>query len=85
MCAHEVGHLVGQPDEYEGGAVDVAVNGDGAKEGLDNTTLMGGDLADPNNQIKVRHYANFAVQMRKVYKTNLGKDEEWMVEKSGAK
>jgi outer membrane protein OmpA-like peptidoglycan-associated protein len=83
MCAHEVGHLVGQPDEYDGGAVNTAVNGDGAKNGLDSTTLMGGNLADPNNKIKVRHYQNFAVQMRKLYKSNGGKDEEWVVSAKG--
>ncbi len=84
MCAHEVGHLVGQPDEYDGGAVNTAVNGDGAKNGLDGTTLMGGDLKDPNNQIKVRHYSNFAVQMRKLFSSNGGKDEEWSVLPTGA-
>lgn len=84
MCAHEVGHLVGQPDEYDGGAVDTAVNGDGAKNGLDGTTLMGSDLTvETNNKIKVRHYANFAVQMRKLYKENGGKDEEWEIAPAG--
>jgi outer membrane protein OmpA-like peptidoglycan-associated protein len=85
MCAHEVGHLVGQPDEYNGGAVDTAVNGDGAKDGLDGTTLMGSDLTDEsNNKIKVRHFMNFAVQMRVLFKKNGGKDEEWIVSGSGA-
>ncbi len=83
MCAHEVGHLVGQPDEYVGGAVNPDVNGDGAVDGHDSTTLMGGDLADPNNQIKVRHYRNFAAQLRKLYKNNGGKDEEWIVSPTG--
>ena len=68
------------------GAVNTTVNGDGAKNGLDSTTLMGGNLADPNNQIKIRHYENFAAQMRKLYKNNVGKDEEWIVvERAGAK
>jgi outer membrane protein OmpA-like peptidoglycan-associated protein len=80
MCAHEVGHLVGQPDEYDKGAVDPNVNEDGAKNGLDSTTLMGGDLSDPNNQIKKRHYSNFAAMAKVLAKNNGGKEEEWIVQ-----
>jgi len=84
MAAHEVGHLVGLPDEYEKGAVDPAVNGDGAKNGLDNTSLMGGNLSDPNNQIKLRHYANFVSMARLLAKNNGRKDEEWVAIKKAA-
>lgn len=84
MAAHEVGHLVGLPDEYDKGAVDPAVNGDGAVNGLDSTTLMGGDLADPHNQIKIRHYSNFAAMAQVLAKSNGGKDEEWIVSKKAA-
>jgi|GEM_PF-2128482 len=85
MAAHEVGHLVGLPDEYDKGAVDSKVNGDGAVNGLDSTTLMGGNLSDPNCQIKVRHYSNFAAMARLLAGKNGGKDEEWIVRKKAAK
>lgn len=79
MAAHEVGHLVGQPDEYESGAVDPAVNEDGAVNGIDGTTLMGSSLEDEsNNKIKKRHYSNFLAMARILYKKGGGKDEEWV-------
>lgn len=56
MAAHEVGHLVGMPDEYVDGGIDPTLNGDGATKGIDSTTLMGQSL----DRIKKRHYANFA-------------------------
>jgi hypothetical protein len=55
MAAHEVGHLVGMPDEYKGGGIDPAVNGDGAVNGIDSTTIMGMKL----DKVKRRHYGNF--------------------------
>jgi hypothetical protein len=64
--------------------VDTAVNGDGAVNGLDATTLMGGDLVDPHNQIKIRHYSNFAAMAQVLAKNNGGKDEEWIVSKKAA-
>jgi hypothetical protein len=80
MAAHEVGHLVGLPDEYHKGAVDTGVNGDGAVNGLDDTTLMGSDLSDEKkNQIKKRHYANFAVMARNLFASATKKNEEWVV------
>lgn len=80
MCAHEAGHLVGLPDEYPGGAVDTTVEGDGAAKGIDQTTLMGSSLQDEmKNQIKVRHYGTFALQMRKVFAQSGQKEEEWIV------
>ena len=81
MAAHEVGHLIGLPDEYEGGAVDTSVNGDGAVDGLDDTTLMGtGEDATEVSKIKKRHYSTFLVLARSLYKNNGGKDEEWIVQ-----
>ena len=81
VAAHEVGHLVGQPDEYETGAVDPNTNGDGLVKGIDGTTLMGSDLDDETkNKIKIRHYSNFAAMARKLYKNGGGTDEEWIVE-----
>ncbi len=77
MAAHEVGHLVGLPDEYPGGAVDTAATGDGLSAGIDKTTLMGGDLSEPNNKIKKRHYSNFLVMARRLCKDAGGADEEW--------
>ncbi len=80
MGAHEVGHLVGQPDEYPKGAVDTSVNGDGAVNGLDNTTLMGSSLVnESNNKIKKRHYSNFVSMARKLIKNSGGKDEDWVL------
>lgn len=55
MAAHEVGHLVGMPDEYKGGAIDAGTNGDGLVNGIDATTIMG----DSMDRVKRRHYANF--------------------------
>jgi outer membrane protein OmpA-like peptidoglycan-associated protein len=81
MAAHEVGHLVGLPDEYVSGAVDPAVNADGAVNGIDGTTLMGSSLNDEsNNKIKTRHYSNFLAMARTLHQKNGGKDEEWVVE-----
>lgn len=82
MAAHEVGHLVGLPDEYDGGAVDPAINGDGAKNGLDPTTLMGSSLeSEANNKIKARHFINFAEMAKRIYKDVAGPDEEWVAVK----
>lgn len=42
MAIHEFGHHLGNPDEYEGAStVDVSVNGDGAKLGIDDHSIMG--------------------------------------------
>lgn len=56
MVAHEVGHLVGMPDEYEGGALDPSIQGDGAVNGIDDSSVMGIQM----NQVKKRHYFHFA-------------------------
>ncbi len=81
MAAHEVGHLIGLPDEYEGGAVDTLINGDGAVNGLDDTTLMGTGADEVEiSKIKKRHYSTLLVLARSLYKNNGGKDEEWIVQ-----
>lgn len=77
MAAHEVGHLVGLPDEYPGGAVDPAATGDGLTKGIDSTTLMGGDLSEPNNKIKKRHYSNFLEMAKRLGKEAGGAEQEW--------
>lgn len=56
MAAHEVGHLIGMPDEYKCKGIDADVNGDGAVNGIDSTSIMGSSM----DKVKKRHYANFA-------------------------
>ncbi len=75
MVAHEVGHLVGMPDEYEGGGIDPAVNGDGAVNGIDTTTVMGNAM----DKVKKRHYANFASMVGPQVGKKIGKDIAFMV------
>jgi hypothetical protein len=69
MAAHEIGHLVGMPDEYVDGAVDPNLNGDGAVKGIDETTIMGGRL----NLVKKRHYANFSSVVEAQVEKKLGR------------
>jgi hypothetical protein len=69
MVAHEVGHLVGLPDEYEGGGVDPAINGDGAVDGIDDTTVMGTKM----DLVKKRHYINFVAVTEKLVGAKTGK------------
>ena len=79
MAGHEVGHLVGLPDEYPGGAVDTAATGDGLKAGIDSTTLMGGDmLTDATRKIKKRHYGNFLEMAKRIFKDAGGAEQEWI-------
>jgi hypothetical protein len=50
--AHEYGHHLGNPDEYEPAtSVDRSVNTDGAKAGIDPSSIMGA-----GNVVKRRHY-----------------------------
>lgn len=79
MCAHEVGHLVGLPDEYPGGAVDTKATGDGLNKGIDQTTLMGGDMMSAaTTRIKKRHYSNFAEMAKRLLKAAGGGEQEWV-------
>lgn len=51
--AHEFGHHLGNPDEYEGAtSVDPTVNDDGAKAGIDNQSIMG----DHGEIVRRRHF-----------------------------
>lgn len=69
MAAHEVGHLVGMPDEYVDGGIDPTLNGDGAIKGIDTTTLMGESLGG----IKKRHYANFTTTVDTLIEPKTGR------------
>lgn len=69
MAAHEVGHLVGMPDEYKGGGIDPSINGDGAVKGIDRTTIMGNSM----DKVKRRHYANFVAMAQSQVTEQVGK------------
>ena len=63
VAAHETGHHLDNPDEYNNGALDTSVNTDGASNGIDSTTLMG--CASPY-LIKKRHYQAFTEMNRRL-------------------
>jgi hypothetical protein len=74
MAAHEVGHLVGMPDEYAGGAIDTTQpDGDGLKGGIDDDSLMGANLT----QVKKRHYATFSETAKRIWKGKTGAELEF--------
>lgn len=53
---HEFGHLIGNPDEYEGvKTINPNINGDGAKKGIDSSSIMGS-----GTDIRRRHYNTIA-------------------------
>ena len=62
VAAHETGHIMDNPDEYVGGAVDTSLNGDGAVNGIDANSIMGQNLAG----VKLRHYHAFAATAAKL-------------------
>jgi hypothetical protein len=79
VAAHEVGHLVGLPDEYAGGATDTAQpDGDGLVSGLDNDSLMGANLTN----VKKRHHVNFLAMAKKLWKTKTGDDLDFVAAKA---
>ncbi|HKP96592.1 MAG TPA: hypothetical protein VJ385_12610 [Fibrobacteria bacterium] len=78
VAAHEVGHLVGLPDEYAGGATDTTqADGDGLASGIDNDSLMGANLTN----VKKRHYVNFLAVAKKLWKAKTSRDLEFMAGK----
>ena len=52
MPAHEFGHHLGNPDEYEGARVDETLNDDGAVNGIDEDSIMGQRMTT----VKKRHF-----------------------------
>jgi|GEM_PF-5598664 hypothetical protein len=51
-AAHEFGHHIGNPDEYEDASfIDTKVNTDGAKDGIDASSIMGEE-----SKVKRRHF-----------------------------
>jgi hypothetical protein len=62
---HEIGHLIDNPDEYTGGAVDSSINGDGATNGIDPDCIMGQNLST----VKKRHYHALAIMLQKIINT----------------
>jgi hypothetical protein len=69
--AHEFGHLIGNPDEYEGAStVDPSVNGDGAVNGIDTDSIMGQNM----NRAKKRHFDTVAKHMKTVVHANTGRN-----------
>lgn len=78
VAAHEVGHLVGLPDEYTGGATDTAQpDADGLVSGIDDDSLMGANLS----KVKQRHYVNFLAMAKKLWKTKTTQDLDFIAAK----
>ena len=74
MVAHESGHMMGNPDEYVDGGIDATINGDGAVNGIDTTTVMGQSM----QLVKKRHYGNFVTIVEKQVKDKAGKKIEFV-------
>ena len=73
LVPHESGHLMDNPDEYVGGAVDPKLNDDGATKGIDPDCIMGQNLSD----VKKRHYHAFAVMLNKLINTAYGNNDTY--------
>jgi type VI secretion system secreted protein VgrG len=68
--AHEFGHHLGNPDEYETApTVDPSVNGDGATAGIDPISLMGG----VGTIVKSRHYGSICEALAKLVHQETGR------------
>lgn len=52
MVAHEVGHYLGNPDEYAGAVLETSLNDDGATAGIDPNSIMGQNMTT----VKKRHF-----------------------------
>lgn len=67
--AHEYGHHLGNPDEYKtASTVDPSVNTDGAKAGIDPSSLMGAGYA-----VKRRHYGAICEALAKLVHQETGR------------
>jgi hypothetical protein len=72
VAAHEVGHLVGLPDEYPGGATDTTQpDDDGLVAGIDDDSLMGSGLS----KVKRRHFATFLDTAKAIWKKALNRND----------
>jgi hypothetical protein len=68
-AAHEFGHHLGNPDEYPGAAtVDVFVNGDGARFGIDKASIMG-----EGPVIRRRHFDTIVKVLTQLVERETGK------------
>jgi hypothetical protein len=73
VAAHESGHLMDNPDEYTGGAVDPSLSGDGAVNGIDADCIMGQNMT----KTKKRHYRAFAEMTGRLVKAVSGRVETY--------
>jgi type VI secretion system VgrG family protein len=74
-AAHEYGHHLGNPDEYEGAqSVDPTVNGDGAIAGIDEDSIMGAGY-----DVRRRHYKPICGALTHLVSTHLGKNYTYTV------
>ncbi len=65
---HEFGHHLGNPDEYPGAStVNIFVNGDGAKFGIDHDSIMGS-----GEDIRARHFNTLAKALTKLVHQETG-------------
>ncbi len=66
VAAHEFGHHLGNPDEYEGAtSVEGALNEDGANNGIDKDSIMGQNLT----VVKKRHFRTVIKHLTTVMKS----------------
>jgi hypothetical protein len=75
MPAHETGHILDNPDEYAGGAVDTSLSGDGAVNGIDADCIMGQNMTTT----KKRHYHAFAEMNGRLVKSVSGVESKYKV------
>jgi hypothetical protein len=69
MAAHEFGHHLGNPDEYEGARVDTSLNDDGAVDGIDEDSIMGQNMT----HVKKRHFSTVCTHLAAMVVEQLGK------------
>jgi hypothetical protein len=69
-AAHEFGHHLGNPDEYEGAVIDETLDTDGAVDGIDRDSIMGQDMT----KVKARHFGTILRHFAAMVKTASGKD-----------